>query len=123
MSNEEGNNRSRLGWYDSDSDENLESTTLTSSPVPGETCAGDGPVVQADISASPQLRIISEPLHNGYPNCMICLEQVYDGDLSFRMNIFNVIRNRLSVSSPLAAYTIEQAILESGLHEVLGSSI
>ena len=60
MSNEEGNNRSRIGWYDSDSDANLDSTALTSSPVPGETCAGDGPVVEADISASPQQRNISE---------------------------------------------------------------
>ena len=83
MSNEEGNNRPRIGWYNSDSDENLDSTALNSSSVPGEICAGDGPVVEADISASPQQSDISESLHNDYPNCMICLEQAYDGDLSF----------------------------------------
>ena len=31
MSNEEGNNRPRIGWYDSDSDENLDSTALNPS--------------------------------------------------------------------------------------------
>ena len=39
MSNEEGNNRPRIGWYDSDSEDNLDSTALISSSVPGEICA------------------------------------------------------------------------------------